>query len=140
MPDDLRELPRPIVGFFGLIADWVGLSLIRALALARPGWSVGMIPFRVNELTVRANPLKLREYLAAGLPVVSTPLPEVARYDGLVRLADGLEGLIRGIEAAPAERSEGMVRCRVEAMRGEGWELRVVEMCALIAARLGVAA
>ncbi len=35
-----------------------------------------------------ANPLKLREYLAAGLPVVATPLPEVLKLGALVRTAD----------------------------------------------------
>src|SRR5438445_346788 len=145
VPEDLRRLPRPIIGFFGLLADWVDMSLVRELALARPGWSfaligkattdlgalrglanvyllgqkpysvlpgycrgfdVGIIPFRRNELTIRANPLKLREYLAAGVPVVSTRLPEVARYEGLVHLADGVEGFLTAISAALGQRSE----------------------------------
>ena len=128
LPTDLQGIAPPIVGFFGLIADWIDLSLIRHLALARPDWSivlvgkantdlgllkglanvyllgqkpyetlpsyckafdVGIIPFRINELTLKANPLKLREYLAAGLPVVSTDLPEVRRFRGLVRIASG---------------------------------------------------
>ncbi len=179
VPEELARLPRPIVGFIGLLADWVDFTLVRALALARPTWSVvlvgkaatdltllrdlpnvhvlghkpysllpgfcrgfdvGIIPFRMNELTVRANPLKLREYLAAGLPVVSTPLPEVARYDGLVLLASGSEAFVTGVEAAMEERSEAGARRRVEIMRREGWEVRVEEMSSLIGARLrGVA-
>ncbi len=179
MPDDLRRLPRPIIGFIGLLADWVDLALVRGLALARPEWSIvlvgrpatdlapvrglanvhllgqkaytalprycrgfdaGIIPFLRNELTLRANPLKLREYLAAGLPVVSTPIPEVARYDGLVHLADGVDAFLAGIEAALDERSGAMARRRVEAVRREGWDVRVEEISALIAARLEVAA
>jgi glycosyltransferase involved in cell wall biosynthesis len=175
--EDIRGLPRPVIGFFGLLADWVDLSMIRALALARPGWSfaligkavtdlkplmglpnifllgqkaysalpgycrgfdVGIIPFRTNELTLRANPLKLREYLAAGLPVVSTPLPEVARYDGLVRLAQGPEAFLTAIESALGERSEALSRGRVAAMRHEQWEARVADMSAVIVSRLGV--
>src|ERR1017187_1481627 len=50
-------------------------------------FDVAILPFVVNELTVAANPLKLREYLAAGLPAVATPLPEVLKVGGLVRLA-----------------------------------------------------
>lgn len=178
VPDDLRALPRPIVGFFGLLADWIELDLVRALAVARPDWSivligkavtnlwplrgvpnihllgqkpystlpgycrgfdVAIIPFRINGLTIRANPLKLREYLAAGLPVVSTPLPEVARYGGVVYLAEGVKAFIAGIEAALGERSVPMVQRRVEAMRAEGWEERVVEISAIIAKRRGLA-
>jgi glycosyltransferase involved in cell wall biosynthesis len=177
VPDELHRLPHPIIGFIGLLADWVDLALLRGLALARPEWSivlvgrpatdvtpvrglpnvhllgqkaytalprycrgfdVGIIPFLSNELTLRANPLKLREYLAAGLPVVSTSIPEVARYDGLVHLADGLDAFVAGIEAALDERSEAMARRRVETVREEGWDVRVEEISAIIAGRLGV--
>ena len=178
VPEDVGSLPRPVVGFFGLLADWVDFSLVRALALARPAWSfalvgkaaadleplrglsnvhllgqkpyaalpgycraidVGIIPFRMSELTVRANPLKLREYLAAGLPVVSTPLPEVARYNGMVRLASGPEEFLSGLEAALGERSDVMTRQRMEAMRVEGWETRVAEISTILAAHRGIA-
>jgi glycosyltransferase involved in cell wall biosynthesis len=174
IPTDIRSIARPIVGFFGLLADWVDIDMFRTIAMARPDWSVvligkaatetaslrgisnlhilgqkpytalpgycrafdvGIIPFRVNELTVRANPLKLREYLAAGLPVVSTPLPEVARYDGLVRLASTADDFRHGIEAALADRSEVARRRRVDAMRAEGWMARVEEISTLIAGR-----
>ena len=101
---------------------------------------MGIIPFRVNTLTVRANPLKLREYLAAGLPVVSTPLPEVARYNGLVGLADSVEGFLAAIEAALGQRSEAMARRRVEAMQDESWAARVEEISALIGGTRGAAA
>jgi len=179
VPDEIRNLPRPVIGFFGLLADWVDLPLVRSIALARPGWSiavvgkaatdvgplrglpnvhllgqkpysalpgycrgfdVGIIPFRRNELTIRANPLKLREYLAAGLPVVSTPLPEVARFDDLVHLAEGAGPFLTGIEAALGERTEAMARRRAEAMRGESWEMRVADISSLIGECLGGAA
>jgi glycosyltransferase involved in cell wall biosynthesis len=171
VPDELRGLPRPIVGFFGLLADWVDLDLVRAVAKARPQWSivlvgkattdldavkglpnvhltgqkpyealprycrafdVGIIPFRINPLTVRANPLKLREYLAAGLPVVSTALPEVARYDGLVLLADEPPAFVAAIERALVTRSREADDQRVAAMRGESWHARVEELSQLI--------
>ena len=179
VPEDLRRLPRPIIGFFGLLADWVDMSLVRELALARPGWSfalvgkattdlgalrglanvyllgqkpysvlpgycrgfdVGIIPFRRNELTIRANPLKLREYLAAGVPVVSTRLPEVARYESLVHLADGVEAFLAAISAALGQRTEAMTRHRSDAMRVEGWEARVEEFSQYICDRLSQAA
>lgn len=43
--------------------------------------SVGIIPYHINEYTSGVNPLKLYEYLAAGLAVVSTPVPSVASLD-----------------------------------------------------------
>lgn len=47
------------------------------------GFDVGLIPFKQNELTRNVNPLKLYEYLAAGLPVLSTPMNAVQADAGL---------------------------------------------------------
>lgn len=176
---DISALPKPVIGFFGLLADWVDLDMIGSLARARPQWSftlvgkaqtdlhavqglpnvhligqrpysalpgycrgfdVGLIPFRMNELTLRVNPLKLREYLAAGLPVVSTPLPEVVRYQGVVHIATNRDGFLEAIEAALKERTSERDRGRVEMMRSEGWEARVGEMSSLVEERLMEAA
>ena len=71
-------------------ANPAGMARLRALPnvhflgrkpyAALPGYckafDVALLPFIKNELTENANPLKLREYLAAGLPVVSTDIPE----------------------------------------------------------------
>ncbi|KNY26833.1 glycosyltransferase [Pseudobacteroides cellulosolvens] len=40
----------------------------------------GLIPYKINEFTKGVNPTKLFEYLGAGVPVISTPIPEVKRY------------------------------------------------------------
>jgi glycosyltransferase involved in cell wall biosynthesis len=67
-------------------------------------WSAAWIPFEVSELTVAVNPLKAREYLAAGLAFHTTPLPEVAplvsETDGLVsvradEIVDWLENVVQ---------------------------------------------
>ena len=120
IPDEIANLPKPIIGFHGLLADWVDFDLIKKTAehfsegsvvligkiavdaekkikilddvknihfLGRKpyaelpnyckGFDVALNPFEINELTLAANPLKVREYLAAGLQVVSTDIPEV---------------------------------------------------------------
>lgn len=43
VPDDVASLPHPIIGFIGVIQDWVDLGLIEAVAAAHPDWSVVMI-------------------------------------------------------------------------------------------------
>lgn len=91
------------------------------------GFDVGLIPFRLNELTRAVNPIKLREYFAAGLPVVSTPLPEVARYGSLVHLAEGADGFEAAVEAALAEPAAARA-VRSEAMLAETWPARLAQI------------
>lgn len=62
-------------------------------------FSLGLIPFRYNELTKGVNPNKLYEYLAAGLPVVATRFSEeVQQYPDLVRSVDPGDDFARACE------------------------------------------
>jgi glycosyltransferase involved in cell wall biosynthesis len=84
------------------------------------------MPFKVNELTLNANPLKVREYLAAGLPVVSTDIPEVRKV-GLCQVARDTEDFVRKVDECLAQ-GPGPSRERSERIRGESWEARVEEL------------
>ena len=84
-----------------------------------------MIPHKINELTVNMNPIKLREYLAAGLPVVATPLPEVRRYEPGVRIAQGVDGWIAALEQALKDRSAEADQRRSALVAGEDWSVRI---------------
>lgn len=44
-------------------------------------FDVALVPFRLNDITLATSPLKLFEYMAMGLPVISTPLPECRKHD-----------------------------------------------------------
>lgn len=164
IPEDIARLPRPVIGFFGLIADWVDLELMAEVARRFPhgslvllgkattdltvleevpnvhllgrkpyeslpayckGFDVALMPFRINELTLNANPLKVREYLAAGLPVVSTAIPEVEVL-GLCRIGHDRESFVREVENALTDRGPSLVRS--EAIRSESWEARIDEV------------
>ncbi len=170
VPEEIAGLPRPVFGFFGLIADWVDLELLGAVAAAYPsgsvvvigrqrvdvarlahlpnvhllgarpyaqlpafakGFDVALLPFCINELTLNSNPLKVREYLAAGLPVVATAVPEVEQL-GLCLIGHDREDFVSKLgEAllAPGPRRE-----RSEAVRHESWAARVEEIRAHVAA------
>jgi glycosyltransferase involved in cell wall biosynthesis len=173
IPEELKGAPGPIIGFWGLIADWVDLQLVRHVADAFPGGTVVLIgnattdlkplqgaknirilgrktyadlpryakafdvalnPFLINELTLASNPLKVREYLAAGLPVVSTALPEVERL-GVCRIGHDADGVVREIAAAIAAGA-GPSEVRAAQVRSEGWEARAEEMQEIVAAAL----
>lgn len=89
------------------------------------GFSAAIIPFEVNELTRHVNPIKLREYLSAGLPVVSTSMPEVRRLEPLCRVAETYDEFVQALETALAEDSAEARRRRSRAMEGETWRAKV---------------
>jgi glycosyltransferase involved in cell wall biosynthesis len=171
VPEDIARLPQPIIGFFGLIHNWIDLSLIAAIARKHPEWSivligktdvdtssiaclpniyligrrpyntlpgyckafnVGIIPFAINKLTQHVNPIKLREYLSAGLPVVSTALPEVQAYGDQVYIANSPEQFIEQIERALREDTPALHEQRSRAMQNETWEAKVAHLTNLV--------
>ncbi|MGI8637068.1 MAG: glycosyltransferase family 1 protein, partial [Segetibacter sp.] len=69
------------------------------------GWDVALLPFARNESTKFISPTKTPEYLAAGLPVVSSPIQDVVQpygKRGFVQIAEGAQEFI--------ERIEGLLR------------------------------
>jgi glycosyltransferase involved in cell wall biosynthesis len=164
----LEKIPRPIVGFFGLISEWVDLPLIAHLSEAFPETSfvligradvdlgplarrpnvhplglvpyadlprharyfdVGLIPFVLNNLTRAVNPLKLMEYFALGLPVLSTRLPELESIEGPLRLAvtrseftDGLRELLQGLSSF--DPGDAIIAARMNT-----WDQRAEDLC-----------
>ena len=176
IPPEIKDLPRPVIGFHGLLADWVDYELIKKTAehfkngsvvligkisvdaerkikildnlpnvylLGRKpyaelpayckGFDVALNPFEISELTLAANPLKVREYLAAGLPVVSTAIPEVEVL-GSCLIGKSHEDFIRQIETAL--ETPGVSEKRSEQIRAESWEARVEELRQIVQMRI----
>jgi len=173
IPDEVRDLTRPVFGYVGLINDYVDLDLIAAVARRQPAWSfvligsvrcdadvvsglqdvhllggrpyedlprycrafdVGLIPFRMNRLTHAVNPIKLREYLAAGLPVISSPMPEVLRYRPAVHTAETVDQFIAVAAAALADGRDRNPASRRAMVRDEGWRARVAQLSEIVSA------
>lgn len=96
------------------------------------GFDVGMIPYRIDERMPFVNPLKLREYLSAGLPVVSTAVPEVLRYSHLAQIASTPEAWITAIEQVLADNTSTKRAERSAAMESETWAARVAEVARIV--------
>jgi len=96
-------------------------------------FDVAILPFVLNELTLAANPLKLREYVAAGLPVVATPLPEVRKLERYVRLATTGSEYLNHIEQILSEGETGPRMYRSRWMESQSWDAKVEELSGHIA-------
>ena len=82
---------------------FLGMKNYTELPAYFSNWQVAMMPFAINEATRFISPTKTPEYLAAGLPVVSTPIRDVVRtYGGWdrVTIADSVSAFQQGIESA----------------------------------------
>jgi glycosyltransferase involved in cell wall biosynthesis len=99
------------------------------------GFDVALIPFKRDQVTHHADPIKAYEYLAAGLPVVATDMPALRRLLDVVWLADSVESFERAIELALAHGSDGRVARQQKAAK-HSWAARFAEIEALIAAML----
>jgi glycosyltransferase involved in cell wall biosynthesis len=98
---------------------------------------VALIPFLDNAHTRASFPLKLWEYLAAGLPVVATPLPNLAPLAecGLVALASGPDAFARAVHAAAAD-APGRRAERLASARAHDWPERMETLCGAVGAAL----
>ncbi len=105
-----------------------------------PRWvkafDVGLQPYVLNSQTYHSNPLKLREYLAAGKPVVSISVPEVDRFQPYVEIARNHREFLLRIDEALATDSEERRRARQAVVADSSWESRVAEAWSIIEGRL----
>jgi glycosyltransferase involved in cell wall biosynthesis len=158
--------PGKVLGFFGLLAPWIDLDLIAAVARAAPTWTLEFVgradvdtatlralpnvrilpavpysdlpsamrhwraawaPFAMNDLTAAVNPLKIREYLAAGLPTVCTPLPEVQGIRG-VRLGSSADDVSAWLRDEAEGDSPSRRATRRRDVAGDSWAARAADL------------
>jgi glycosyltransferase involved in cell wall biosynthesis len=93
------------------------------------GFDAAFLPFPISEVTLNANPLKIREYLAAGLPTVSTAIPEVEVLN-LCAIAKTKEEFVAKLEEALKKPGPSVELS--DTMKGESWEGRLVEIAKLV--------
>ncbi len=181
LPADLASLPRPRIGYVGLLSHFLDFDLLEALRRNRRGGTVvllgpgtpatdaavadfasregvavlgprpyadvpaymqgldvGVIPFRANDPFVQGiNPNKVYQYLAAGLPVITTPVLDLPESPPDLLFATTAEDTTRALAAAldaPADRAR-----RRELARPHDWDALAARLVSEIEARLPAA-
>ena len=93
-------------------------------------FDVCILPFKVIPLTLATNPVKVYEYLAAGKPVVSIDLPEIAQFGNAVSCAKSVEEFVTCINQELESRADASapVAKRKEFAVQQTWSQRIVEI------------
>lgn len=181
VPADLRALPRPWLGYVGLLSHFLDFELLEAVRRNRRGGTVvligpgspateaavaelasrdgvavlgpkpyaevpaymqaldvGLIPFRASDPFVQGiNPNKVYQYLAAGLPVITTPVLDLQESPPDLLFATTTDEVTRALATAldaPADRAR-----RRTLARPHDWDVLAARMVNEIEARLGAA-
>lgn len=101
-----------------------------------PQWAsafdAAIIPYRQNQQIANANPLKLREYLATGRPVVSARNPEIEKFAHLVAICDSREEFLAALDRAVLDKDPATAAARIASVADQTWERRVQDILAQV--------
>jgi glycosyltransferase involved in cell wall biosynthesis len=180
LPDNLRGIEPPRLGYSGLIGDKLNLPMLKELAQENPGWSlvflgcvnaskqaktwqalqampnvhylgsvewsqvphyvkgfdVGLMPYLQDRHSETISPLKLYDYLAAGLPVASIDIPAAREFSPYIHLADSPGNFAQAVRAALADTTPERRQARRNVAAQHTWEARVEQLSDLIQALL----
>ena len=85
-------------------------------------FDVALMPWLMNEWIESSNPIKLREYLAVGFPIVTTQFPELAPFAEGVYVATDQGEFLAGVDCALAERDPEAVHQRRAFVKNSTWD------------------
>jgi glycosyltransferase involved in cell wall biosynthesis len=129
--DTLPKLPN---------IHYLGMKSYQELPNYISGWDIAMLPFAHNESTRYISPTKTPEYLAAGRPVISTPIIDVLRQygrNGLVNIAGTPEEFVRvaSMELENTDREEWLEQVN-ELLSHNSWDKTWQRMMYLVTRKL----
>lgn len=182
-PEDMKRIPRPRMGYVGVLKTQLDIGLLYELAKRNPQWSfvavgprgflgeksqqldrmgalanvhllgnrplsqlpayvqsmdVCMMCYELNDYTNFINPLKLHEYLAAGRPVVATPIDSVTPFADVVELASTVSEWEQAL--SESLRAEATSRQAAETRRARAaeydWDLLVARIAEVFRSRI----
>ncbi len=107
---------------------WFGPRSYEEIPRYGSGFDVGLMPYLRNEWIRNSNPIKMKEYLALGLPVVSTEVPEVARYTDWLFMADSPDDFLAKLRSALDGGAPSTPEGRRAAVAPFSWDGRAAEL------------
>jgi hypothetical protein len=100
-------------------------------------FTVALIPYHLTPQVVNSNPIKLREYLAMGKPIVSVSIPEIDKFSDYVATARTPEEFLAKLDRAVAEGLSPEARQRQTALASTmTWDANLRKVIAVVEAQL----
>jgi glycosyltransferase involved in cell wall biosynthesis len=137
----LSDMSFVLIGMTTLdISDITSLPNVRYLGF-RPyseiprlgaAFDVGIMPWLAVDWIAYCNPVKLKEYLALGLPIVTTPIPQADEYASVLTVARTPEEFVQAIRDGAALNGDGVRARRQQRVQGDSWQNKADEILTLV--------
>jgi glycosyltransferase involved in cell wall biosynthesis len=138
-PDWLIELVGPVLPFVDVSPLLALPNVVLAGEIAYrdvperiASFDVCLLPLLEIDFAYYCSPIQVFDYLAAGRPVVSTPVAQLERWEGLVRIARGPREFVQAVQLALTERTPADFARRREFAEQNSWDARVERIGALL--------
>lgn len=133
----IKQLPQWHFVFIGKVAVdvsllkqypnvlFLGEKIHQQLPSYSQYWDASLLPFKDNAQIQACNPLKLREYLAAGRPIVSTPFPALAPYKDYIHQVNNADDMVIALQLSALQSSS---KKQQYAVSGHTWSARAQQI------------
>ncbi len=124
-PSALEALKRPNVHLMGVRPYGILPAYVQA-------FDVGLIPYVLNDYTKAVDSLKMLEYLAAGLPVVTSALPEAVKYAHMASMTRNDDDFVHAVGEALTNRGAEARQRRQSFASQHTWQRRAERLIEII--------
>lgn len=111
---------------------WLGSRPYPEIPNYGSGFDVAIMPWRDSPWIRHCNPIKLKEYLALGLPVVSTEYDEIDGYRDRVRVAGDRDAFVAAVRDSLREGALQEPEALRASVQGHSWTVRSAELARLV--------
>lgn len=115
---------------------YLGLVDISQVPYYLKGFDVGLMPYAQDQESENISPMKLYDYLAAGLPVASVDIPAVREFDEYIQVADSPQSFAQAVRIALADTAPERRQARRDIAARHSWDARIEQLSGLIQAQL----
>jgi len=127
-----------VLGDFSLISSLPNVHLLGfkphdEIPLYGKYFNIGIMNWKMTEWIKNCNPVKTKEYLSLGLPVISVAIDEIVQdYKGLVKIAEDGPQFLAAIQQILQDDTSADKTARFTRVQDESWPNRVEEMFSLL--------